>query len=164
MVDEKGIMGTAGATVNASDMVSHANEAIKNAQEVADRSGTNTFVPHNGSMARAGDVVKEAQTSLKGANDAIDKAEAGATVLHNGSSRKVENLTNDAQASLKGANDAIDKRMAEAPVADTENTMGRGAGQMVKAGELMEAAAEKFWEGKDKGDVSKMNMSAVFSG
>jgi len=73
VVDEKGIVGPAGITLPASEMVSRANEEAKKAQEVVDRSGANTFIPHNGSQVRAGDLVKLANAAAKEAEDAIEK-------------------------------------------------------------------------------------------
>ncbi|MGD1002983.1 MAG: hypothetical protein ABR884_00195 [Minisyncoccia bacterium] len=125
VVDEKGIVGPAGATVRASDMVSRANEEAKKAQEIVDLRGAATFIPHGGSMVRAGDLVKEAQAASESAKDAMDKA----------------------------PDDAL--------ITDTEGRLG-AKGEKQKAGKLMEAASEKFWEGKDKGDAAKTRPNVIF--
>ena len=127
VVDEKGIVGLAGITLPASEMVSRANEEAKKAQEVVDRSGANTFIPHNGSQVRAGDLVKLANAAAKEAEDAIEK---------------------------KG-----DMTM----VVDEEGRLGE-KGEKQEAGDLMRAATKNFLAGKDKGDIGKMNLKAIFGG
>jgi hypothetical protein len=127
VVDEKGIVGPAGITLPASEMVSRANEEAKKAQEVVDRSGANTFIPHNGSQVRAGDLVKLAN------------------------------------AAAKEAEDAIEKKGDMAMVVDEEGRLG-DKGEKQEAGTLLKAASEKFWEGKDHGDVSQMKPDKIFGG
>jgi hypothetical protein len=164
VVDEKGVVGPVGATVLASDMTSRANEVAKNAETLVKRSGADSFVPHNGSTIKAGDLLKIAQAASKGAEEAMDKNEETAGILHNGKIRGAGDLAQEAKMALQKADAAVDKKGGDANVRDEENRLGRGAGQMVKAGELMQAAAEKFWEGKDKGDISKISASALFGG
>jgi len=164
VIDDKGIVGPAGATVLASDMVTRANEIAEKTQSLVKRSGADTFVPHNGSVVKAGDLLKYAQAASKGADDAMNRGEDAASIPHNGVTRGAGDLAEEAKAASRKADEAVDKKGGEALVADEEDILKKGAGQMVKAGELMRAASEKFWEGRDKGDISKMNFGAIFGG
>lgn len=122
VVDTHGIMGTAGATVNAVDL-SEASKKILSSESL----------PEAAALAAGG-------------------------VTHNGQHIQLSDLLTNAKDSAKSADDAMDN----VDVVDTDNDTGRGAGSMVKAGELMNKAAEKFWKGKDRGDVAKMRPDYIF--
>lgn len=130
-------------------------------------------VDKGGIKGTAGDIVS-AKDLAKAARD-MDTRDARAIILDPKSSdsdrknaqehiAEIENAIKDADDSIANAvNDAISKKQNDVDVKDVNNLLGRGAGQTVKAGDLMKVASEKFWEGKDKGDIGKMRPDWMFS-
>jgi hypothetical protein len=124
-VDTNGIVGTAGATVSASDLAGGARVVAQNAQEAVDTVGANTIIEHNGRNVSAADLLAQAN------------------------------------AAAAQGDDAMTAKSDNADIKDETGLLGP-AGQIVKAGNLMQKAAEKFWAGKNKKDAQNMRADAIF--
>jgi hypothetical protein len=63
---------------------------------------------------------------------------------------------------MREAEEALREKGRDAEVADKENILGGGAGEMVKAAELLEAASRKFVEGLSRADINNMQLNNIF--
>ena len=125
-------------------------EASSKAQ-VVDKTG---IMGTAGATVLASALQKEADALSESAKKSAD---AGInTVVHKGRRVNSTDLFNESRAAVKEAREAQENAAADAEISN-------GSGQKVKAGELMEAASEKFWKGKDKGDVTKMRPDWMFT-
>jgi len=102
-----------------------------------------------GTLVSAERLAEEARTLRKQAKDPIDVMAA--------------------ESSLKNANDALRKAADEVEVSDEvgkdgKTLLGGPADQMVKAGELMRAAAEEFFKNIDRADIAKFKPGQIFGG
>lgn len=135
-------------------------------RDAAKAQGAATVVDTHGIMGTAGktvnamDLSEESRKLATDVEEAIESVGPTTTIDHNGKLVQAKDLLQNAKDSAASANDAMHNVL----VSDEENITGNGAGSMVKAGELMNKAAEKFWKGKDRGDVAKMRPDYVFGG
>jgi hypothetical protein len=116
-----------------------------------------------GTKISAGDLAGGARVVKKNAQERVDTLGANAIIDHHGRKVKAGDLVKEADNTIKEAQDLMDQKGDVANVADITGLLGP-AGQTVKAGDLLRAASEKFWAGKDKGDVAKMKPETIFAG
>ena len=102
---------------------------------------------------RANALAAETKSGIEAGNE---------TTIHNGKTVNSRDLLDEARTAAKEAGGAQENARRDAKVTDDKDLLGQGPGKEVKAGELMDAASEKFWKGKDKGDVSKMRPDWMF--
>jgi hypothetical protein len=126
--------------------------------EVVDEKG---IISLAGITVSANDLKKGAKDAERDAQGVVDAAGADTIVDHNGRKVKAGELLADAKAATAAADDAIKKKGDMAMVIDTEGRLG-AKGEKQEAGDLMQAAAKNFLAGKDKGDIGKMNLKAIF--
>lgn len=130
---------------------------------------TNGILGAAGAQVSAEQLIEGSGAAKKKANDAIDRDGPNAVVDHMGRRVSASTLATAAENSSRTANDALNKAADEVKVADVadkegKTLMGGPAGEMVKAADLMRAAAEKFFASVDKTDASKFHLEQIFGG
>ena len=116
-----------------------------------------------GAKILAGDLAGGARVVEKDAREAVDTVGANTIIDHHGRKVKAGDLLREARNTAKEAEALMDREGERADIVDEKGLLGT-AGQSVKAGDLLRTASEKFWAGKDKGDVAKMKPGAIFGG
>jgi hypothetical protein len=152
------ITGGARATLSAEEI-----ERITNSARVVDKNGftnypnTEVSAKDLAEAARTDDDFIKAQATIDDPDSSKEEKKEARKVV-----KKFQGAIDDADAAIA---DAINKKVDDVDVVDEENLLERGAGKPAKAGEfrtLMQKESETFWEGKDKGDASKVKSSAIF--
>lgn len=127
-------------------------------QMMEDRYG---IVGPAGNMVPAETLLGGSRVVMRNAQEAIDDIGPTATISHNGRNVVVQDLLNQAKETAQHSEDVATG--GGALVSDQKGLLG-AVGNMVKAGELMRAAAEDFYKDKDKGDISKVRVGELFGG
>jgi hypothetical protein len=153
-----GVMGGARATLNTEEI-----EKVTNSAQVMDKNGIMGVANETVSAKDLAKIAKNDPAFLA-AQAILDNPDSSKTEKKDARivAKRFQDSANDADAEIT---DAINKKVDEIDVEDRGNLLGRGAGKSAKAGEfrkLMHTESEKFWEGKDKSDASKVKSSAIF--
>ncbi len=136
--------------------ISRARAAEMEKVDVVDSRG---IVAAPGTKVSAADLAGGAKVVIENAKEAIKEFGLDTTVNHNGRIVRADTLIEDAHKSIADADDAADK----VEVKDEKGLLGP-AGKMQRAGELLQAASDKFVKGLDKGDFAKTHPDYLFEG